>query len=184
MNTLNYIQQTLRTLKRKWNILINWFSDELNDYQPNPILIGNGTVPSIIKHKTGAQIPSYDKLKIIFVSIHNVNHFFPQCLIMLSCISGKIDYLHHYYHFLSVSWWQFWEWIHICTVGIQLSELFQPFQLRQDIWHWIFRDNKTIFVLQEFTGCWDTISVLEETFTQNPHMHGLDLHHNLSHSTA
>lgn len=77
VNTLNYIQQTLRTLKRKWNIWINWFSDELNDYQPNPILIGNGTVPSIIKHKTGAQIPSYDKLKIIFVLIHNVNHFFP-----------------------------------------------------------------------------------------------------------
>ena len=42
-----------RKLTRKWNVLINWFSDELSGYPSYPG--GKGTVPSIIKHKTGAQ---------------------------------------------------------------------------------------------------------------------------------
>lgn len=65
-------------LVRKWNILINWFSDELNDYQSYHE--GKGTVSRITKLKTGIQRAYYlamvNEKYQIFVSIFIVKHFF------------------------------------------------------------------------------------------------------------
>lgn len=66
-------------LVRKWNILNNWFSDELNDYQSYHE--GKGTVPRITKLKTGIQRAYYlarvnEKSFLFQFSLSNI--FFPK----------------------------------------------------------------------------------------------------------